>query len=144
MKLTLIFRYTLFAILAIVTNLLAQDVVTHLYNGLYSIELSIVVGTGAGLICKYVLDKHYIFSYQTSSLKHEGKTFFLYTLMGLITTMIFWATEWSFWLVFANKEMRYVGATLGLTIGYFVKFNLDKRFVFNTKSLAKNQTKNNA
>ena len=140
----LIFRYALFAVIATLTNLLSQELMTHLYTGPYSIKLSIIVGTGTGLVCKYILDKRYIFSYQTSSLKHEGKTFFLYNLMGLITTVIFWATEWSFWLVFATKEMRYIGATLGLAVGYFVKFNLDKRFVFSKHISATNQTKNNS
>jgi positive regulator of sigma E activity len=50
--------------------------------------------------------------------------------MGVFTTLIFWLTEYAFHLVFLTDEMRYIGAILGLSVGYYVKYQLDKRFVF--------------
>jgi hypothetical protein len=31
--------------------------------------------------------------------------------------------------------MRYIGGVLGLSIGYYIKYQLDKRFVFVDKSI---------
>ena len=50
--------------------------------------------------------------------------------MGVFTTLIFWSLEFGFTLLFQTKEMRYLGGIIGLAIGYFTKYQLDKRFVF--------------
>jgi putative flippase GtrA len=113
-----------------VVNIAGQDLSTRLYQGPFAITLSIFVGTGVGLILKYWLDKRYIFQYQTISIQHGSKTFYLYTVMGLITTVIFWGVEFAFDAIYQTKEMRYVGGIIGLAIGYFVKYQLDKKYVF--------------
>jgi hypothetical protein len=48
--------------------------------------------------------------------------------MGLATTAVFWGFEFCFHFFFASKEMRYLGGVIGLTIGYVIKYHLDKRF----------------
>lgn len=50
--------------------------------------------------------------------------------MGLVTTAIFWGTETAFWLLWQTDAMRELGAVLGLTVGYVVKYRLGRRFVF--------------
>jgi hypothetical protein len=50
--------------------------------------------------------------------------------MGLFTTFIFWGFELGFNFLFESTPMRYLGAVIGLTIGYFVKYQLDLRYVF--------------
>jgi putative flippase GtrA len=85
------------------------------------------LGTLSGLLLKYFLDKKYIFFYETSSKKDDGKKFFLYSLMGVFTTLIFWAFELGFEFLWQKK---YLGAVIGLLIGYIVKYQLDKRYVF--------------
>ncbi len=55
--------------------------------------------------------------------------------MGLVTTMIFWGFEYGFHLIFESKKMRYFGGIIGLAIGYFIKYHLDKRFVFCKNSI---------
>ena len=122
--------YTIFAIFATVANIAGQDLSTRFYQGPFAITLSIFVGTGVGLVLKYWLDKHYIFQYQTISIQHGSKTFYLYTVMGLITTVIFWGFEFAFDAIYQTKEMRYVGGIIGLAIGYYVKYQLDKKYVF--------------
>ena len=122
--------YTIFAIFATVANIAGQEVSINIYQGPFSIMLSIFVGTGVGLVLKYWLDKRYIFQYQTSSIQHGSKTFTLYTVMGVVTTFIFWGFELGFDAIYDSKEMRYLGGVIGLAIGYFVKYQLDKRFVF--------------
>ncbi len=123
--------YTLFAAIATVANIGSQDLVVRLLHHLpYAIALSVLVGTGVGLVVKYVLDKRYIFRFQTRDARHDGQTFLLYTLMGLLTTVIFWGFEFGFQALFGTREMRYLGGVLGLAIGYIAKYQLDKRFVF--------------
>ncbi len=122
--------YAILALIASLANFAAQDLATTLYGGPFSISISIVAGTGVGLIVKYVLDKRYIFRFKARNAIHDGQTFVLYTIMGLITTVIFWGFEFGFQFIFATKEMRYLGGAIGLTIGYVAKYLLDKRYVF--------------
>ena len=124
--------YTAFAIIATFCNILAQNIFSYVYSGHFYIFISIVIGTGVGLVIKYVLDKKYIFKYKTQNTKHDGKVFMLYTIMGIFTTIIFWGFEFGFHAAFETKEMRYVGGVIGLMIGYLCKYYLDKHFVFRT------------
>lgn len=122
--------YTAFAIVATLSNILAQDICSYLYSGDFSILVSIIIGTGFGLIVKYILDTKYIFQYKTETPAHNRQIFFLYTIMGILTTMIFWGFELGFHYFFQTKEMRYLGGILGLMIGYICKYHLDKHYVF--------------
>lgn len=122
--------YTVFAIVATLCNILAQDICNYLYSGDSSILISIIIGTGFGLIVKYILDKKYIFQYKTKNARHNRHIFFLYTFMGIFTTFIFWGFELGFHYLFETKEMRYIGGVIGLMIGYVSKYYLDKKFVF--------------
>ena len=126
----LIVRYSLFAVLATIANLLMQRLVLGIVEGGQGFALAVFAGTLAGLLLKYVLDKRWIFFDPSSGLANHGRKFTLYTLMGVITTLIFWATETAFWLTWRTDLMREVGAVIGLTTGYVIKYNLDKRFVF--------------
>lgn len=122
--------YTIFAILATIINLGCQEVASRLYQGEYSFWVAITVGTAGGLVMKYILDKRYIFKYTTNSIASDTWTFFMYTAMGIVTTLIFWVSEWLFEYWFEDRVMRYIGACIGLSIGYVTKYFLDKRFVF--------------
>ena len=124
--------YAIFALIATAANIGAQDLVTRAYSGAFNILASIVVGTGVGLVVKYILDKRYIFRFQARSVAHDTQTFALYTVMGLATTVIFWGFEFGFHHIFETKEMRYLGGVIGLAIGYLTKYHLDKRYVFRT------------
>lgn len=124
--------YTAFAIVATLCNILAQDICNYLYSGDFSILISIIIGTGFGLVIKYILDKKYIFQYKTKTSGHNRQIFFLYTIMGILTTIIFWGFEFGFHYVFETKTMRYLGGILGLIIGYICKYYLDKHYVFRT------------
>ena len=128
MKLAL--TYAFLAVIATAANIGAQDLTIRLYAGAYPVLLSVAVGTGVGLVVKYMLDKRYIFRFSARNVAHDGWTFVLYTLMGLATTVIFWGFEFGFNAVFQTKEMRYLGGIIGLAIGYLTKYHLDKRFVF--------------
>ena len=128
------FLYSVFAALATVVNLATQALVIWVYDGVYAIELSILVGTAAGLPIKYILEKRHIFEYESESLKHDGKLFFMYSFLGIFTTALFWGTEFAFQWIFGTDLMRYLGGAIGLTLGYIIKYHLDKYFVFVNKT----------
>ena len=131
----LIITYGVLALIATAGNIGAQELIVLLYSGAYDILASVIVGTGVGLVVKYFLDKRYIFHFRAQDFAHDSKTFVLYSLMGLATTVIFWVFEFGFDYVFESKEMRYLGGIIGLVIGYIVKFFLDKRYVFRTETV---------
>lgn len=122
--------YIIFACLATFANLLAQEISYQLYHGIYRLAHSMFWGTLVGLVIKYALDKKYIFNFKVDSHAQDAKIFILYSVMGVLTTLIFWLAEWAFYHWFETKEMRYLGAVLGLSIGYMTKYYLDKKFVF--------------
>lgn len=126
-------KYILFAGIATAVNLLSQEAVIQLYPYAYPIPLSIFFGTVTGLLVKYILDKKYIFRFTTKNIQHDTQTFLLYSIMGLVTTAIFWGFEAGFEILFREKSMRYVGAIIGLSIGYVVKYKLDKKYVFSNR-----------
>lgn len=126
----LAFIYAILALIATAANIGAQELVVRNYSGAFDILVSVVLGTAVGLVVKYVLDKRYIFRFRARDAAHDGRTFALYTVMGLATTVIFWGFEFGFHHIFESKGARYVGGILGLAIGYLAKYHLDKRFVF--------------
>ncbi|ASP23059.1 GtrA-like protein [Antarctobacter heliothermus] len=131
----LILRYAGFAVLATLANLGVQRLV--LLGGDSGIVFALAVGTGtlAGLVVKYVLDKRWIFFDDATGLRAHGRKFTLYTVMGIVTTAIFWGTETAFWLIWHTDAMRETGAVIGLMVGYVIKYNLDRRFVFTNARL---------
>lgn len=125
-------KYAILALIATAANIGAQDIVVRAYAGAFDVLISVAVGTGAGLVVKYILDKRYIFRFRARDAVHDGQTFALYTFMGLATTAVFWGFEFSFHHLFETKPMRYLGGILGLALGYLAKYHLDKRYVFRT------------
>ena len=122
--------YTLFAAFSTAINIGAQMLSIWAYKGPYSVELSILIGTAAGLPLRYLLEKRYIFAFKSNNIAHDGQLFVLYSFMGVFTTAIFWGVEYAFHLIFATDTMRYVGGVIGLAIGFYVKYQLDKKYVF--------------
>jgi putative flippase GtrA len=129
---SLVVKYALFAGIATGVNLGSQYITLGLYNGYMSLQAAIVMGTGTGLLAKYYLDKKYIFYYRVDGIKGDFHKFILYTLMGVVTTLIFWGFEMGFDHLFGTPWAKYAGAVIGLGIGYVTKYNLDKKFVFTT------------
>lgn len=122
--------YTLFAVLSTAINIGSQMLSIWIYKGPLSVEISILVGTVMGLPLRYFLEKRYIFNFTSKNLVHDGKLFVFYSAMGVITTLIFWGTEYTFHLIYDSDFMRYLGGVLGLSIGFYVKYQLDKKYVF--------------
>ena len=126
----LVFRYTAFAVAATVANLATQRLVLAVDEGALGFAAAVFLGTLVGLVLKYALDKRWIFDDRSTGVAAHGRKFTLYTLMGVVTTAIFWGTETAFWVIWHTDLMRELGAVLGLAVGYVVKYRLDRRFVF--------------
>lgn len=124
----LVIRYVGFAMVATIANLGAQRAVLALDER--SFVAALAAGTAVGLLTKYALDKKWIFYHARRALHHEARVFTLYAATGVGTTLLFWGIETAFWLIGQSHAMRELGAVLGLAIGYTVKFNLDRHFVF--------------
>ena len=122
--------YILFAVLSTAINIGSQMLSIGIYKGPLSVEVSILVGTAMGLPLRYFLEKRYIFNFTSKNLVHDGKLFVFYSAMGVITTLIFWGTEYAFHLIYDTDFMRYLGGIIGLSIGFYVKYQLDKKYVF--------------
>jgi len=122
--------YTLFAVVSTAINIGSQMVSIWIYKGPFSVEISILVGTVMGLPLRYFLEKRYIFNFTSKNIVHDGKLFIFYSVMGVITTLIFWGTEYAFHLIYDTDFMRYLGGIIGLSIGFYVKYRLDKKYVF--------------
>lgn len=132
----LVIKYALFAAISTLINLATQWLVLTATDSSAALWLflALFAGTATGLVAKYVLDKRWIFYYQTTGAKDDAQRFSLYTLMGMITTAIFWGSELGFHYLLDEAYAKYLGGAIGLSIGYYIKYQLDKRFVFNNNA----------
>lgn len=129
----LVAKYSAFAVVATLVNLATQWLSFHVYRGAGEFAVGVAAGTATGLVSKYVLDKFWIFDDRSLGVVENVHKFSYYTLTGVVTTAIFWATETAFALS-GQVAMRYLGAALGLAVGYTLKYHLDRRFVFRARS----------
>lgn len=111
-------------------NLGIQYISLLIYSGKFAIYFAMFFGTISAFIVKFILDKFFVFQFKSESLKQDLSKFILYTALSVITTLIFWITEILFNKLFNYEWAKYVGALLGLILGYTMKYWLDKNFVF--------------
>ena len=123
-------KYAFFAAISSLLNLLTQYLSFFIYTGYASLYIAMFVGTSIGLFTKYILDKKFIFHYDNVNNNLRNSRFFYYLLTGILTTSIFWGTEIAFFIIYSNQNAKYIGALIGLVIGYLIKYILDKRYVF--------------
>ncbi len=123
-------KYAFFAAISSLLNLLTQYLSFFIYTGYASLYIAMFVGTSIGLFTKYILDKKFIFHYDNVNNNFRNSRFFYYLLTGILTTSIFWGTEIAFFIIYSNQNAKYIGALIGLVIGYLIKYILDKRYVF--------------
>ena len=127
-------KYATFAVVSTVSNLTFQYLSLLVYRGPASLYVAMAFGTLTGLVTKYVLDKRYIFSFQPKNRIEDANRFFYYSLTGVITTAVFWATEIAFDAASDSEFAKYIGAVVGLSIGFVSKYHLDKKFVFKERT----------
>ena len=126
-------KYILFAILAMTVNIFFQYLSFLLIDHKYELYIAILNGTILGMILKYYLDKNFIFYYVKKDFNNKN-IFLLYIFTSIFTTIIFWAIELWFSYYVNITYSEYLGALVGLTLGYSLKYILDKHLVFNNQS----------
>lgn len=122
-------RYVLFAVLSGLANLATQELTLRIGRGL-PVAVSIIVGTVVGFLVKYALEKRWIFLDRYDSHYSELRKITVYGVFGVATTLLFWIVELSAWHVWQTTTAKYIGAIVGLSLGNWIKYLLDKRFVF--------------
>lgn len=124
-------RYVAFAAVAILINLVVQNVVLLALAGWpHAIYVAMPAGVAAGLVFKFMVDKAYVFGDADMSVRGVGRKFALYTVFGAAMTLVAFAVELSFHYAFGTVLMTNVGALVGLVIGYAGKYRLDERITF--------------
>lgn len=126
---SIVLRYLAFAAISTGANLLAQEAASRAAPGA-PLAFAMLVGTAVGFAVKYVLDKRWIFQDPYTTRNEELRKVWYYGLFSVLTTLIFWGFEVAFWTVWGTNTAKYTGAVLGLSIGYALKFVLDRRFTF--------------
>lgn len=121
-------RYVLFAVIAGLANLIAQEAVLRIVAEFPLV--SVIFGTGIGFVVKYALEKRWVFYDRYDNHRAEARKVIVYGLFGVGTTLLFWAIELGFWHVGGTAEAKYLGAVIGLGLGNWIKYLFDKRFVF--------------
>lgn len=141
----LIAKYCIIAAISILVNMIVQFSVNywvkHYLVGLVEtrhaeriehlfIYVGILAGATVALVVKYALDKRFIFQFTSRSSTHDAKVFAQYSLMSTVPTAIYWISELSFHYIYDGENAKYIGGVVGLTIGYLIKYRLDKKWVF--------------
>jgi putative flippase GtrA len=127
-------RYVLFAVAAGVANIATQAIVVRVLPGV-TLMVSILSGTAVGFLVKYLLDKHWVFFDPYQDAVGEARKIAAYGAFGVATTLLFWAVELGAWYAFHTTEAKYLGAVIGLALGNWLKYRLDRRFVFARRML---------
>ncbi|MCB5175734.1 GtrA family protein [Microvirga sp. SM9] len=122
-------RYVLFAVIATLANLVTQEAVIRVAP-VAPLALSIFMGTAIGFVLKYLLDKKWVFDDGFHGHRQEFQKITLYGAFSVLTTLVFWGFEVTFWMIWRTDFAKYTGAVLGLAIGYAAKFALDRTYVF--------------
>ena len=120
-----ILLYFLFALLASFVNLVGQHIFLTYNKNLF---LAVIVGSAFALVFKYILDCTIVFNRKNII---NLKTFLTYAFFGACLAPIVWIVEVMFLNIFGTVFMRDIGALLGIALAYFIKYEMDKRYVFN-------------
>ena len=119
-----IFLYFLFALLSTFVNIIGQHIFLNYYENLF---LAVIVGSAVALFFKYILDSSIVFD---GKKQINLETFFRYASIGACITPIIWVVEVIFLNIFGTVFMRDVGAFLGIALAYYIKYEMDRRYVF--------------
>lgn len=119
-------KYFLFSFFSILINITSQEITLIFYS---NIIFSILNGTITGFLFKFYVDRKYIFTREDTIF--SLKELMLYSSTAILTTTIFWSFELIFLYLFESKAFKISGAVIGLSIGFFMKYQLDKKITFN-------------
>lgn len=131
-KFSLASLYVTIATFASITNLAIQAMVSSQLSNVYAMEISMIVATAIVFPFKFLIEKKYIFFSRTRSARKNAQSFIAYLVVSVFTVMIFWLIEYLTYLVFRTPQSIYAGALCGLALSFYTKYQMDKRYVFNS------------
>lgn len=129
---SIVVRYTAFALIAGALNLGVQVLIISML-GTQALIVALLLGSAAGLLTKYVLDRRFVFRHELGvpiRPMREVSTFSRYTGTGVITTGIFWGCESTLYALTDDRALTLFGGAIGLIVGNWLKFHLDRRLTF--------------
>lgn len=127
-------RYVFFAVIAGLSNLAGQEATVRIVPS-WPVMVSVLVGTGIGFFVKYALEKKWIFFDDYETHAAEIRKIVVYGVFGVGTTILFWAIELGALWVWQTTTAKYIGAAIGLSLGNWIKYLLDKHYVFRRKAV---------
>lgn len=122
--------YVVCVVLSSIVNYIAQEAWYFLWP---HVVVAMLFGTGVALVVKYFLVKKYAFAFKPRNRSHEAQVFFVYGLLGAATTFLFWGIELGFHYFISIPYSRQIGTVVGLVVCGYIKFVLDRDYVFNAK-----------
>ena len=122
----------------ICSQLSSEFIQTYYCPEFYRIIFSNLLGVAVGYIVKFILDKFIVFEKKSTDLKQTSKEFIKYFLFALITTAINLGIQLS--LIYLAGFPDFLGLAISLSVGYTIKFLLDRKYVFPNTSLQREQT----
>lgn len=138
------FLYIAFAFISIVINISVQiiaEVMMSIFdidffqqiiygNITYGLGLKVLCATIVAFLFKFLIDKRFIFQNKKDGITKNISQLLVYGFFAIFTTLIFWGTVFIFKLFLEKIIWEIVGSLIGLSVGYTLKFFLDKKFVF--------------
>ena len=121
--------YVLVATVSGLSNLASQEIVVRALP-IAPIMVSVLTGTGVGFFVRYLLEKRWVFLDAYDNHVAEIRKISVYGAFGTGTTLLFWLIELSFWHIWQTMEAKYVGAAVGLSVGNWIRYLLDRHYVF--------------
>jgi hypothetical protein len=123
-------RYTAIATVASLANLALQRLWMDVYSGPLAVETATMLATALVLPAKYLADKHFIFGFRTGSGIEDVQKLAQYAAASVVTVAVFWTLEFSAHRAFRTPAAQYLGGAAGLALSFWLKYHIDKRFVF--------------
>ena len=112
----------------ICSQLLSEFILTYYCPEFYRVLFSNLLGIAVGYIVKFILDKFIVFEKRNTDFKQTSKEFIKYFLFALVTTAINLGIQLP--LVFFAGFPSILAYAISLSVGYTVKYLLDRKYVF--------------
>ncbi|OLS14370.1 MAG: hypothetical protein RBG13Loki_2019 [Promethearchaeota archaeon CR_4] len=122
----------------ICSRLSSDFIQTYYCSGDYPIIFSNLLGVAVGYIVKFILDKFIVFQKRNTKLKQSSVEFIKYFAFALVTTAINLGIQ----LILINFAdfHEIVALIISLSVGYTIKFLLDRKYVFPQTETQREQT----
>lgn len=125
--------YVTCVVISSMSNFVAQEL---FYWQWPRVELAMLFAAAVALVVKYALVRKYAFAFKPRNQTHEAQVFFIYGIWGFVTMGLFWTIELGFHYFIFIPYSRQIGTVVGLLVCGYLKFILDRDYVFNAKQNA--------